>query len=267
MAEADLFVVMDDLQYEPQNFQNRNRVKLNHGPQWLTVPLERGPQDERIVDKRIVNRGSPKEHWQRKTWQTLSRSTTARRRSGALRADELRSVFTRPWERLVDLQLHLLRLHLRWFEIYTPIVRASSLALRGHKTDRLESLCLAVGADVYLSGGGGSRGYLDVEQLARAGVRVDWQRFAHPVYPQRYPMLGFKPEPGVARPAPQLRARLRAHLARGGPARAAAGRGGAVTCLAQRARRRAWSRSARTPMTSRSAPGACWRGWRSRACR
>ena len=36
------------------------------------VPLERGPQDERICDKRIVNRGSPKEHWQRKTWQTLS---------------------------------------------------------------------------------------------------------------------------------------------------------------------------------------------------
>jgi len=73
-------------------------------------------------------------------------------------------------------------------------LRASSLALRGQKTDRLESMCLAVGADVYLSGGGGSRGYLDVEQLARAGVRVAWQRFAHPTYPQRYPSLGFKPK-------------------------------------------------------------------------
>ena len=28
MAKADLFVVMDDLQYEAQNFQNRQRVKL-----------------------------------------------------------------------------------------------------------------------------------------------------------------------------------------------------------------------------------------------
>ncbi|HEX9102472.1 MAG TPA: WbqC family protein, partial [Polyangia bacterium] len=34
----------------------------------------------------------------------------------------------------------------------------------------------------------------DVAQLARSGVRVCWQAFAHPVYPQRYPTLGFKPK-------------------------------------------------------------------------
>ena len=156
------------------------------------MPLERGPQGERIIDKRIVNRGSPKEHWQRKTWHTLQihyGSSPFWR----LYQEDLEELFTRPWDRLIDLQLHILRLHLRWFEIYTPVLRASSLSLRGQKTDRLESLCSAVGADVYLSGGGGSRGYLDVDQLARAGVRVAWQRFSHPVYPQRYPMLGFKP--------------------------------------------------------------------------
>jgi hypothetical protein len=74
------------------------------------------------------------------------------------------------------------------------VLRGSSLALKGQKTDRLESLCLAVGADVYLTGNGGSRGYLDVEQLLRAGVRTEWQHFKHPTYPQRYPALGFKPK-------------------------------------------------------------------------
>ena len=38
MAKADLFVVMDDLQYEAQNYQNRQRIKLHGGAQWLTVP-------------------------------------------------------------------------------------------------------------------------------------------------------------------------------------------------------------------------------------
>jgi WbqC-like protein family len=56
VAACDLFVVMDDLQYEAQNFQNRNRVKINHGALWLTVPLVRGAQQERICDKRIDNR-------------------------------------------------------------------------------------------------------------------------------------------------------------------------------------------------------------------
>jgi len=187
---CDLFVVMDDLQYEAQNFQNRNRLKLNHGPAWLTVPLVRGPQHERICDKLISNAGSAKEHWQRRTFETLRvhyRSAPYWSRYEA----ELADVYTRPWTRLVDLDLHMLKLHLDWFEIRKPVLLSSSLGLTGQKTDRLQSLCRAVGADVYLSGSGGSRGYLDEAQLARAGVRVAWQSFRHPVYAQRHPELGF----------------------------------------------------------------------------
>lgn len=185
IAEADRFVVMDDLQFEAQNFQNRNRVKINHGQVWLTVPLERGPQSERICDKRIQNQASPKEHWQRRTWETLRIHYGAAPYFGCY-APELADVYTRRWERLVDLNLHLLALHCKWLEIETPIVRASSLALEGQKTERILRMCRAVGADVYLSGRGASAGYLDVGLLERCGVAVEWQRFRHPVHPQRY---------------------------------------------------------------------------------
>ena len=190
VAACDLFVVMDDLQYEDQNFQNRNRIKFNHGPIWLTVPLERGAQSDRICDKRIANGGSARQHWQRRHFETL-RIHYQGAQFWKKYEPELRDVYARPWTRLCDLDLHLLQLHLRWFDIHTPVVLASSLALGGQKTDRLQALCRAVGADTYLSGGGGSRGYLDVAQLERAGVRVQWQTFAHPRYAQRYPQLGF----------------------------------------------------------------------------
>ena len=58
MAKADVFVVMDDLQYETQNYQNRQRVKINCGATWLTVPLKRGAQTDTILDKRIDNGAS-----------------------------------------------------------------------------------------------------------------------------------------------------------------------------------------------------------------
>ena len=190
VAAADLFVVMDDLQYEAQNFQNRNRMKLNHGAAWLTVPLIKGPQSERICDKRINNGGSPKEHWQRRLFQTL-RIHYGGAPFWSTYAPALEELFTRPWERLLALDLHLLQLHLDWFQIRTPVVLASSFSLSGEKTDRIAAMCRAVGADVYLSGGGGSRGYLEVGTLARAGVGVVWQEFRHPVYAQRYPALGF----------------------------------------------------------------------------
>ncbi|HUJ57946.1 MAG TPA: WbqC family protein [Kofleriaceae bacterium] len=190
LAKADLFVVMDDLQYEGQNFQNRQRVKLAGGAAWLTVPLVRGPQGERICDKRIDNAGSPRHHWQRRAWRTLETSYGRAPYFWAY-ADELRSLFERPWQSLVELDLHVLELARRWLAIKTPILRASTLGLVGHKTDRLIELCRKVGARAYLSGSGGSAGYLDAEAMARSGIGVIWQSFAHPVYPQRYPERGF----------------------------------------------------------------------------
>jgi hypothetical protein len=192
LAKADVFVVMDHLQFEAQNFQNRNRVKVNNGIAWLTVPLERGAQTDSILAKRIQNASSPKEHWQRRTWLTLE--TNYRRAPFfATYADELRDVYTRPWERLVDLDLHMLGLACKWFEIERPIRRSSELGLTGQKTDLLIDLCRKTGATSYLSGSGGSTGYLDVERMGRNGLGVIWQRFDHPAYDQRYPQLGFIP--------------------------------------------------------------------------
>jgi hypothetical protein len=192
LARADLFVVMDDLQYEAQNFQNRNRVKLNTGAAWLTVPVERGHQSDRVCDKRIRDQASAREHWQRRTWATLT-VHYGRAPHFARYAGELEEVYRRPWQRLVDLDLHVLDLARRWLGIKTPVVLASSLGLAGQKTDRILDLCRVVGARVYLSGSGASSGYLDVDRLRAGGVAVAWQSFRHPIYPQRYPELGFVP--------------------------------------------------------------------------
>jgi hypothetical protein len=192
LAKADVFVVMDDLQYEAQNFQNRNRVKLNHGTAWLTVPLVAGAQSDRIVDKRIQHQASAKEHWQRRNWMTLE--THYRRAPYFARyAEELREVFVRRWETLVELDLYVLELACRWLDITTPIVRSSTLGLVGYKTERILDMCKKLGATSYLSGSGGSQSYLDSERLGRAGIGVVWQSFDHPVYAQRYSELGFIP--------------------------------------------------------------------------
>jgi hypothetical protein len=190
MAKGDVFVVMDDLQYEKDNFQNRNRVKLNNGAGWLTVPVERGSQSDRICDKRIIQGGNAKEHWQRKSWLTL-RTHYGKAPYFAHYAEELEDLYTRPWQRLLDVDMHVLELARRWLGITTPVLTSSSLELVGQKTDRIIDMCKKVGARAYLSGKGGSTTYLDVDAMQRAGITVVWQSFTHPVYPQRYPALGF----------------------------------------------------------------------------
>jgi hypothetical protein len=191
LAKADVFVVMDDLQYEAQNFQNRNRLKLNNGPHWMTVPLLGAAQTDRVCDRRIDNTGrGSRHHWQRRTWRTLC-VHYGKSPHFARYASALEDIYIRRWDSLVELDLQMLDLARTWLGITTPILRASSLGLAGAKTDRIADMCKKLGASVYLSGRGGSTGYLDTDQLARAGVATMWQQFAHPTYPQRYPQLGF----------------------------------------------------------------------------
>lgn len=190
LAKADLFVVMDDLQFEAQNFQNRQRLKLANGPDWLTVPVARGSQSDRILDKRIEASPNPKQHWQHRHWQSLL-NHYGRARYFDDYAEELQPVFTCRWENLIDLDLHMLRLARQWLDIKTPVIRSSRLELKGTKTDRIIDMCHKLGARCYLTGAGGSTGYLDAEKIGRSGVGVIWQEFSHPTYPQRYTQHGF----------------------------------------------------------------------------
>jgi len=64
------------------------------------------------------------------------------------------------------------------------IVSASSLESSGNATDLLISLVQAVGGDAYLSGGG-AEGYQQEKKFDAAGVRLVYQNFNHPIYPQR----------------------------------------------------------------------------------
>ena len=192
MNKCDVFVVMDDLQYEAQNFQNRNRVKLNNGAQWLTVPLKKGSQNDRIIDKMVQNDAKPEEHWQRRMWQTL-KTHYGRAPFFNRYAEELEGMFTTTWTHLVDLDLRMLELARQWFGINRPILRSSTLNLQGQKTDRIVDMCQKLGAKAYLSGKGGSSTYLETEKFAAIGSRVIWQHYVHPQYPQRYPQLGFVP--------------------------------------------------------------------------
>jgi hypothetical protein len=57
------------------------------------------------------------------------------------------------------------------------------LKAKGRNSDLLLAYCKELGADTYLAGAG-SKVYLDVEKFTSAGVKVVFQDFESPVYPQ-----------------------------------------------------------------------------------
>ncbi|MBE3582358.1 MAG: WbqC family protein [Thermoanaerobacteraceae bacterium] len=70
--------------------------------------------------------------------------------------------------------------------ITTPLVLASSLGEPpASKSERLIYLCQRLGADTYLSGRG-AVAYNDPGAFAAAGLKLEYQAFTPPVYPQGY---------------------------------------------------------------------------------
>jgi len=91
--------------------------------------------------------------------------------------------FDKKWNKLIDLNLHLIKGVMEFLNIEKELVKASSLNVSGKKNDLIIAQCKALGAKTYLSGVG-ARTYLDIKKLEREEIKVVFQEFEYPTYPQ-----------------------------------------------------------------------------------
>ena len=177
-AAADLFIVLDVVQYEKNGWQNRNRVKTRDGARWLTVPVH-ARLGASIREIEVV----AAQPWRERHLRTIEQAYMAAPHLARHRAD-LERFFAQEWPRLDDLAVASATWLAGATGIRVPARRASELGADAHDpTDRLVALCRAVGADTYLAGRDGAK-YMDPGRFQAAGIRVLYQTYAHPVYTQ-----------------------------------------------------------------------------------
>jgi hypothetical protein len=180
IASVDVFVLLDNVQYKKNEWQNRNRIKTTSGPQWLTVPVTYR-FGQRINEVLINNR----ESWQKKQKQAMS---TNYRKSPHWEgiSSSLEEVFERSWERLADLNIFAVRRLAEILGISTPIYIASKLhAFPEDPDERLIEIARHFGADAYLAGSGG-RDYMNLDKFDKKRIKVHFQQYQHPVYKQLF---------------------------------------------------------------------------------
>jgi hypothetical protein len=183
MASVDLFVLLDHVQFERRNYQNRTAVRINGEARWLTVPVVQRSQKERILEKRVDNRLDGAKGWAQTSAATL-RHAYGRAPFFAEYGPAFEALFARRWERLIDIDQAGLDLLREAYGIATPLARSSELGVEGARGDLILAICRAVGARTLLVGMGGSRGYLDAAAFARAGIQIALHDWNHPHYPQ-----------------------------------------------------------------------------------
>ncbi len=177
--KSDAFVFLDDVQFKKNEWQNRNKIKISNGWQWLTVPvLYKFTQS---ISEVLINNGV---NWRRKHFTALV-TNYGKTRHFDKYIDFLKNTYNQNWEYLTGLNIYIIEYLIKVLGIKTTLFRASKLKSTGKGTRHLVDICKRLGADTYLSGIGG-RNYLELKDFEAEKIKVIFQDFHHPVYRQLY---------------------------------------------------------------------------------
>ena len=177
---SDVFVVLDNTQFEKNSFINRNKIRTGQGWTWLTIPLlTKGHFERTIADMEW----DPAARWQRKHSESI--------RQAYGRAPFFDTYYP-PLQAFLDgatrfstLLVDMLRYFAAEVGADTRIVCASDLGVDGRKSDLILNICTALDARTYVSGSLGAN-YLDRAAFERAGLEIVVQQYRHPEYQQQH---------------------------------------------------------------------------------
>lgn len=183
LARADVFVLLDHVQFPKKGGTWVNRVRLLTGGDqagWVTVPVDRSYHGVRAINEMRIDESRP---WREKLLKTL--------RTSYGKAPGFDEVFP-ALERLIEgSEPELAELNERGIAELAELlglgdaafVKSSELDVSGQATELLIEIVGEVGGGSYLCGAG-SEGYLEPEKFERAGIELRMQEFRHPAYDQ-----------------------------------------------------------------------------------
>jgi hypothetical protein len=184
IRQSDEFILYDDAQYTKNDWRNRNQIKTQHGPKWLTIPIElRGKFAQKIKDARVAD-----PHWAKSHWSTLQQSY-AKAPYFAQYRDLLEGLYrTAQGPLLSDINRAFLEGLGSALGIKTRLTCSMDYTLAAEDpTGRVVELCVQAGATEYLSGPA-AKAYLDESAFERVGIRVRYIDYSgYPEHPQLYP--------------------------------------------------------------------------------
>jgi hypothetical protein len=180
---ADEFILLDEVQFTRRDWRSRNRIKTQHGPAWLSIPVAVKGRFHQRIDETTVS----DETWGPRHWRTL-RANYARTPYFDECARALEPLFLdSPSERLSEINRAFLDAICGILGISTRISWSSAYSPRPGRTTRLVDLCSQAGATEYLSGPA-ARAYLDPDEFDRAGIALTFVDYAgYPEYEQPHP--------------------------------------------------------------------------------
>lgn len=184
LARCDAFVLLDTVQFPKKGgtWINRVKVLIDGEARWLTAPVNRAYHGYQDIRSMTFDESRP---WRNSILATI-RAAYSRAPFFAEAIELLAPLILNPEPRIAQYNEHSIRSLSQVFDIdMSKICAASSLQAQGVSNELLIATTLELGGTGYMCGGG-SDGYQDDELFSQAGLKVIYQNFQHPKYPQAH---------------------------------------------------------------------------------
>jgi hypothetical protein len=178
---SDVLVLFDAVQFPQRTtWLTRNRFKGDQGELWMTIPVHRSGLGLQRIDAVRVSRGG---RWSRKHLASL-KAAYARAPFFEEHLPFLERLFGHVPERLVDLNLAVIRYLAAQFEVAARILLQSELGVVEREPQLSVEICRALGGRTFLAQRAAAK-FLNPEPFAAAGI--EFRTIA--LHPQVYPQL------------------------------------------------------------------------------
>lgn len=183
MLKADKFILVDHIQFEKKNFQNRNKIQIKNEPHflWLTVPvLTKGKRFQKINEVEINNELP----WAENHWKAIS-LTYKNAPFFEEHSKFFEELYKKKWTKLVDLNIEIIKYIAKQLEIEKNILISSDFKFEKSKDELLVEMCQKLDADTYLSGKGG-KAYVSENLFEENNLNHVFSDFELKEYRQRF---------------------------------------------------------------------------------
>ncbi|MBP3819508.1 MAG: WbqC family protein [Butyrivibrio sp.] len=183
MAKADIFVILDSVQYRKNYFQNRNKIIGSNGVQFVSIPVKtKGHMDTDIAHTEISTMGGNAK-WKEKYLRTIKMSYGKHPFFEEV-YDIIEQSLLVDTNLLCDINIMMIKLFAQKLKIDVKFIRSSDMNIDAAKSDLIHEICTSLCADCYIAGPYG-REYLNVDEFTKNGINVVYNDYNHPIYYQR----------------------------------------------------------------------------------
>lgn len=179
IAQADIFVFLDDVQYEQRSWQSRNRILLEGQPRWITVPVRCLTQSQIIQTIQVDD----EQKWRHKHFQLLKQAYAKHPYLKEV-LDSIQAISDYSISYLADFNIKMICKFSENLGLSPKFERASNLQLGGKRSEHLFKICEYLGCDEYLSPIGSLQYLAEDGVFENTAINLEFQHYLPTAYPQ-----------------------------------------------------------------------------------